>query len=243
MPLRPNAVTHDKWKRFDEINDFPKGRFDALASVNHPTHCQGRCWCFCYFALVFGLNSIGGILTERMPSEVEIPLNMPMNDRSNASSGGQRYTQWSAFTLMELLVLIAIIAILGALLLPALSSAQAKARQTGCLSNLRQLGLAMTMYLGDGNTYPGCYSWQPDVYAVWPVRLLAYTGRSRVVFHCPATSAETAWDAEGNPGLGARDELGVYDSRFSYGYNDWGVNWKAIPQLGLGGDINGSDFR
>lgn len=58
-----------------------------------------------------------------------------------------------AFTLIELLVVIAIIGMLIALLLPALSRARMSATRTGCSSNLHQIAIGMTNYLGDNDGY------------------------------------------------------------------------------------------
>jgi prepilin-type processing-associated H-X9-DG protein/prepilin-type N-terminal cleavage/methylation domain-containing protein len=59
-----------------------------------------------------------------------------------------------AFTLVELLVVIAVVAVLAALLLPALSRGKAKAQQTQCVSNEHQLGVALQTFLADYHSYP-----------------------------------------------------------------------------------------
>ena len=61
----------------------------------------------------------------------------------------------SAFTLVELLVVIAILAILMALLLPALNFAREKAREGLCFSNMRQIGIALSLWYNNANRYPG----------------------------------------------------------------------------------------
>lgn len=135
-----------------------------------------------------------------------------------------------AFTLLELLVVIAVIGILAALLLPAVSGANAKARRAACLNNARQLNLGLRMYAEDnGDSLPNTNA----VMSAYKRLMKSYVGpegpssRDDRLFACPADRF-TVDTGNNTRAQGTMHESPAWDYS-SYGFNGLNRMSEALP--------------
>ena len=104
----------------------------------------------------------------------------------------ERRRRGPGFTLIELLIVISIIAALAAIIFPVFASVRERGRRTVCLSNERQLGMAMLQYVADsGETFPGGLMWAGDK---WVSQTYPYV-KAAGLFHCPSAGGPAYYEA------------------------------------------------
>jgi prepilin-type N-terminal cleavage/methylation domain-containing protein len=163
------------------------------------------------------------------------------------------------FSLIELLIVVAIIAILGALLFPMLARVRAEARSKHCVANLRQIGQGFTLYMNDWegrypaaldvsdylspNLWMGGHPDIPDAYAtitelrkkkwILPTAMKPYLSTERL-WECPSDTGAKFLNVSRAPSRGDTEDRSAYEA--------WGSSYAYRTELGLY-DMDATDLR
>jgi len=132
---------------------------------------------------------------------------------------GETHTKRKYFTLIELLIVIAIIAILAAMLLPALNKARDKARASQCIGNLKQISIGQFGYQDAfGGHFPAAWLATDTAAQSWFLKIAPYTG---VTLKWNSTTQISAFRCLANPALyGSNAALATGGTRYSVNYSN-----------------------
>ena len=145
------------------------------------------------------------------------------------------------FTLLELLVVIAVIAILAALLFPGLGRAKAKAQRTACMNNLRQINLGVRMYADDSSdAFPAATNRPPGVFVGYTKLMKSYVGMAGAsseragLFACPADTFNYEFYYDGHPEVlvsqGMHLQSRYYYSSYAFNGGNFPIGKLHVPR-------------
>lgn len=143
-----------------------------------------------------------------------------------------------AFTLIEILVVLAIIAVLAAILLPVLSTVREKGRAAVCQSNLKQIGTSITMYTQDWEHFPRALDaadkYAPEIWASWPdgAKIMAETPLLPVVLD-PYIKGNAIWGCPSDSGYDYDDIANVFIDARPTAYEKFGISYSYRTELML----------
>jgi len=143
-----------------------------------------------------------------------------------------------AFTLIEILVVLAIIAVLAAILLPVLSRVREKGRAAVCQSNLKQIGTAITMYAQDWDYFPRALDAAdknaPQIWSGWPggAQIMAETPMLPVVLD-PYIKGDAVWGCPSDSGYDYDDIANVVIDARPTAYQKFGISYSYRTELML----------